>query len=110
MEDYVTKYIPKHKNPMNRALHLGGHIYQCIYFPPDAIIYNISMSYLVSILQKNNSFDDLLEIIPKEVYETPENIFFMNQKTFLGDSIFKIVPENLIDNKLIYYIVNKTMI
>ncbi len=53
---------------------------------------------------KNTSFNKILEIVPKEVYENPENIVFMNKKAQSGDSIFEISPEDLIDNETIYYI------
>ena len=58
MDDYITEYIPKHKNLMNNLFHLSGHVYQFVFFPKELIIYNVLFSYMITILQKEYYFSD----------------------------------------------------
>ena len=55
--DYKKIYITQHKKYKNIIFHMFGHIYQFIFYPI-LIIYNIIISYIITIIQKKNYFSD----------------------------------------------------
>jgi hypothetical protein len=54
---------------------------------------------------KNNTFDSLLEVIPKEIIENASKAtFLVESQVIKEDPIFEISVDNLKDEKIIYYI------
>lgn len=54
---------------------------------------------------KNNTFDMLLEIIPKDIIENSSDVAFITPSTILKENpIFEISVDDLQDEKIIYYI------
>ena len=54
---------------------------------------------------KNTSFDSIMEVIPKEVAESSEEVHFINDhKVIKEDPIFEIEIGDLKDDKIVYYI------
>ena len=53
---------------------------------------------------KNRSFDSLMEVVPKEVADSAEDITFINDYEIIKeDPIFEVKLENLDEDKFVYY-------